>query len=76
MLVAVHRQEARRATTLGRAARSPNREKTGVKSLRVGQNLLVEFGTEQKDDTLSGLFNCGNRPVELVETTEITEKVA
>jgi hypothetical protein len=47
-----------------------------VKSLGVGQDLLVVFGTEQKDDTLSGLLNCGNRPMEFVETAEITEKVA
>jgi hypothetical protein len=47
-----------------------------VISLDVGQDLLVVFGAEQKDDPLSGLFNRGNWPVKLVETSEVAQEVA
>ena len=53
MLLAVHRQQAARAATLGGSPWSANREKASVKSLGIGQNLLVVFGAEQKDDALS-----------------------
>jgi hypothetical protein len=47
-----------------------------VKSLDIGQNLLVVFGTEQQDDPLSCFFNRGDWPMKLVKTSEIAQQVS
>jgi hypothetical protein len=75
MLLAVHRQQAARASPLGRPFRPPDGEEPGVKPFRIGQYLLVVFGTKQKNDSLPAVFNGGNRPMKFVQPPKITEQV-
>ena len=49
---------------LGRPLRPADREEPGVKSLGVGQNLLVVFRAEQEDDLLAAVFNRRNRTMQ------------